>query len=73
MGFHRQKGRATGLLFASVLSAALLNGATLRSFADDDIPVGQKASQARNNPLLDVELNDTSLQAAISIIRNHLR
>jgi general secretion pathway protein D len=73
MGFHRQKGRATGLLFASVLSAALLNGATLRSFADDDIPVGQKASQARNNPLLDVELNDTSLQAAISIIRNQLK
>ncbi len=73
MGFHRQKGRATGLLFASVLSAALLNGATLRSFADDDIPAGQKAAQVRNNPLLDVELNDTSLPAAIAIIRQQLK
>lgn len=73
MGFQRQKGRAIGLAFAGVLSAALLNGSAPRVWADDDYPAGQKSAQLRNNPLLDVELNDTSLPAAIAMVEKQLK
>lgn len=73
MGFQRQKGRATGLFFAGLLSATLLNGSALRSWADDDTPVGQKIATTSNDPRLDVELSETSLPAAIAMIQKQLK
>jgi hypothetical protein len=72
MRFQWQKGTATGIIFAGVLSSALLGGCTLRAFADDDTPA-QKSSGDRSVQTLDVELSDTSLQAALSLIEKQLK
>jgi uncharacterized membrane protein YgcG len=72
MGFQRQNGTAAGILFAGVLSTALLGGTTLRALADDDAP-GQKTTVARSNTTLDVELSGTSLPAAIAMIQKQLK
>ncbi len=73
MGFQRQKGHATSLLFAGILSAALLNGAALKALADDDSPAGHKVAAPVSDPKLDVELSDTSLPAAIGMIQKQLK
>lgn len=71
MGLQRQNGRAAGLLFAGVLSAALLSGSALRSWADDDYTSGQKSATVRN-PTLDVDFAETPLPAALELIKKQI-
>ncbi len=72
MVFQRQNSIGSGLLLAGVLSAALLNGSTLRTLADDDVPTAQKGTSTRSVQTLDVELSETPLIQAIAMIQKQL-
>ncbi len=72
MAFQWLKGTAAGVLFAGVVSTALLGAGTSGAWAQDDAPV-QKSGAAKSIQTLDVELSGTSLPAAIAMIQKQLK